>query len=193
MKRVVAAVLMACMQTQSATSAEVAGIKLDDRVQVAANGPELVLNGAGVRKRVIINVYVAGLYLTEKKSSAAEVIALAGPKRVSMTMLRDLNAQQLVDALNDGIHGNNSATDVEKLKPQMNELASTMLALGEAKKSDWIALDYLPEAGTQVLVNGHAKGKPIPSADFYRALLRIWLGENPVDSNLKKAMLGLGG
>src|SRR3972149_6553280 len=76
-------------------AAEVAGVKLDDRLRLAPGGPELVLNGAGIRTRAIFKVYVAGLYLPEKKGTTGEVLALAGPKRVAMTMLRDLGAQQL--------------------------------------------------------------------------------------------------
>jgi hypothetical protein len=58
-----------------------------------------------------------------------------------------------------------------------------------ANKGDVILLDYLPGAGTRVTVRGDDKGT-IAGVDFNRALLRIWLGEQPADSALKKAMLG---
>lgn len=174
-------------------AAEVAGVKLDDKVRLSGAGPELVLNGAGIRTRVFFKVYVGGLYLVEKKGTAAEVLALAGPKRVSMTMLRDLSAQQLSEALGDGIRNNASAAEQEALKARVDELVTIMNALNEAKKGDAIVLDWLPDTGTQVTVNGQAVGKPIAGEDFYRALLRIWLGDRPADSDLKKGMLGQGG
>jgi hypothetical protein len=135
-------------------------------------------------------VYVAGLYLPEKKAAAADVIAAPGPKRVSMTLLRDLKAEDLVKALNEGMEKNNPSADMARLKPQVGELTQIMNSLGEAKKGDVIALDFLPDAGTRVSLNGEARGKPIAGAEFYKALLRVWLGDNPVEDSLKKALLG---
>ena len=170
--------------------AEVGGVKLEDRLRLSPAGPELVLNGAGIRTRVFFKVYVGGLYLTEKKGSAADVLALGGPKRVSMTMLRDLTAQQLSEALAEGIRNNSSAAEHDALKARIDELLGIMNALGEAKSGDTVLLDFLPESGTRVVVNGQARGKPIAGEDFYRALLKIWLGEKPVDGDLKRGMLG---
>lgn len=187
-----ATLAIAALLPLAALAAEVAGVKLDDRARIDAGGPELVLNGAGVRTRIVVKVYVAGLYLTEKKAAAADAIALGGPKRVSITMLRDVGAQQFNDALVDGFRANNPAADVEKLKGALDELSAIMNALGEAKKGDVIALDFAPGTGTRVLVNGAAKGRPIAGDEFYRALLRIWLGERPVDGDLKKGLLGQG-
>ena len=174
-------------------AAEVAGVKLDDRLRLAPGGPELELNGAGIRTRMIFKVYVAGLYLTEKKAEAGGVLSLPGPKRVAMTMLRDLGAQQLSEALADGIRNNSTAAEQEALKARVEELLAIMNALGEAKKGDAILLDFLPESGTRVVVNGQPRGKPIAGEDFYRALLRIWLGDKPVDDDLKKGLLGQAG
>jgi hypothetical protein len=75
--------LMLC--TQLALAAEVAGVKVDERVKLGSS--ELQLNGAGIRTRLFFKVYVGALYLPERKSSAIEVLALRGAKRVSMTLL----------------------------------------------------------------------------------------------------------
>ena len=192
MKRLTIAAVFVSALT-GAQAAEVAGVKLEDRLRLAPNGPELVLNGAGIRTRAIFKVYVGGLYLTEKKGSPAEVLALGGPKRVAMTMLRDLSAQQLSEALAEGIRNNSTAAEQESLKARIDELLAIMNALGEAKKGDVILLDFLPDAGTRMVMNGQPRGKPIAGEDFYRALLRIWLGDKPVDGDLKKAMLGQAG
>ena len=164
---------------------EVAGVKLADKAKVGAS--ELVLNGAGIRTRAIFKVYVGALYLAEKASAAAEALAQKGAKRVSLTLLRDLSAQQLTEALDDGMRANSSAAEIEAMKSRMAELLSLFT---DGKKGDAIALDFLPESGTSVILNAQAKGKPIPGDDFYRALLRIWLGDKPVDGDLKKGMLG---
>lgn len=192
MRRITLAALFVCALT-GVQAAEVAGVKLDDTLRMVPGGPELVLNGAGIRTRAIFKVYVAGLYLSAKRGTTADVLALAGPKRVAMTMLRDLSAQQLSEALADGIRSNSTAAEQEALKARTDELVAVMNALGEAKKGDAILLDFLPDSGTGLVVNGQARGKPIAGDDFYRALLRIWLGDKPVDGDLKRGMLGQAG
>jgi hypothetical protein len=184
--RTFAAVLIGVAIASVALAAEVAGVKLDDKVRIAPNAPELVLNGAGIRTRFFVKVYVGALYLPEKKTAAADVLALGGPKRVSLAMLRDLTAQQLADALNEGFAANNPPA----YKAQLAELLAVMNSLGSAKSGEVIALDFVPDSGTRVLVNGAAKGKPIPDEGFYRAILRVWLGDKPVDADLKRGLLG---
>jgi len=178
--------LMLC--TQLALAAEVAGVKVEERVKLGSS--ELQLNGAGVRTRVIFKVYVGALYLPERKSGAAEVIALKGAKRVSMTLLRDLTARQITDAFEEGIRGNSSEAELAALKDQLGAFVATINEIGSAKEKTVITFDFLPESGTQITVDGAARGKPVPGEDFYVALLKIWLGDKPVDANLKRGMLG---
>jgi hypothetical protein len=174
-----------------ALAAEVAGVQIEDRIKLETN--ELVLNGAGLRTKAFFKVYVAGLYLAEKKTSVDEVLALPGAKRVSMRLMRNLSAKQLTEALDEGVRDNTPAAEQEPLKGRLAELTAVMNALQSAKEGDVIALDWLPGTGTRVVLNGEPKGKAIAGEDFYRALLRIWLGQNPVSGALKKALLGQGG
>ena len=109
-----------------------------------------------------------------------------------MTLLRDLTARQLTDALEEGIRANSSEAELAALKERIDALVATMNEIGSAKEKTVITLDFLPESGTRVTVDGEARGKPIPGEDFFVALLRIWLGEKPVDADLEKAMLGEG-
>ena len=171
-----------------AFAAEVAGVKLEDKDRVANS--ELALNGAGLRKRAFFQVYAIGLYLPEKKTAAAEAVAATGPKRVAIHMLRDVDAGQFTDALMDGMKDNHSEADMKALEPRVKQLAAIMAEMKEANKGMRITLDWLPAAGTQVTVDGKATGLPIAGEDFYRALLRVWLGDNPVQADLKKALLG---
>lgn len=167
---------------------EVAGVAVADTVKIG--GVDLVLNGAGIRTRAVFKVYVGAIYVTDKKSAAAEVIAQRGPKRVALHMLRDLTVEQLGGALNDGLAANLSAAERTQFKPQIDELKATMDAVGAAKEKSVVTLDYLPEAGIRIAIDGAARGKPIPGEEFYRALLKIWLGDKPVDRSLKAGMLG---
>ena len=169
-------------------AAEVAGVKLDEQDRVA--NADLVLNGAGLRRRAFFQVYAAGLYLAEKKTLAAEAVAAAGPKRVAIHMLRDVGAGQFTEALLEGMKENHSEADMKAFDPRVKQLSTIMSEMKEAKKGMRITLDWVPAAGTQVTVDGKAAGLPIAGEDFYRALLRIWLGDNPVQADLKKALLG---
>ena len=173
----------------SAFAAEVEGVKLADKVRLSEGGPELVLNGAGVRTRVFFRVYVGALYLREKTGSPQAVLSDNGPRRIAMHMLRDLSAEQLFSAFNDGLKANHAPADVARFEPQVKQLEGIFNAVKAAKSGDTILLDYVPGTGTRVVVNGNARGT-IAGEEFSRALLRIWLGEQPADGALKKAMLG---
>ena len=171
-------------------AAEVAGVRIEDKTKVGNN--ELTLNGAGLRKRAFFQVYAIGLYLPQKSPSPAAILEQAGPKRVAIHMLRDVGADAFTEALADGIRANHSEPEAKALEPRLKELAAIMAELKEAKKGMVIALDWQPPAGTVMVVNGTARGKPIAGEDFYRALLRIWIGDKPVQDDLKKALLGGG-
>lgn len=167
-------------------SAEVAGITMDDKTR--AHGADLVLNGAGIRKRFVFDVYAIGLYLQQHAADAAGALSSTGPKRVQIHMLRDVGADQFTQALADGLRANHDDEKYRALEPRVQQLAALMAQIGEAKKGMRIALDWTG-GETRVLVDGKPAGAAIPGEDFYRALLRIWLGDQPVQEDLKKRLL----
>lgn len=171
-----------------AQPAELEGVKLAPTAQVGA--ATLQLNGAGVRTRAIFSVYVGALYVPQKAADAAALLAQKGPRRITLTMLRNVDADTFAEALNDGLRKNHSEAQLASFKAQIETLNANLKAAGEAKKGDVIQLEFAPETGTRVTVNGQAKGSAIPGEDFYTAVLRIWLGDKPVDGNLKKGLLG---
>jgi chalcone isomerase-like protein len=182
------ATLALCLFTvHAAHAAEVAGVRIEDKARVGST--ELVLNGAGVRTRLFFKVYVGALYLPEKTSDAGKILSSTGPRRVSMTMLRDLTANQLIEALEAGVRANHSEAELAALRSRMDTAAATLREIGSAKQGSVIALEYLPGSGTRITVDGAEKGARIAGEDFYAALLRVWLGDKPVDASLKKAML----
>ncbi len=168
----------------SAWAAEVAGIKFDDKTRVA--NADLTLSGAGLRKRVFFQVYAIGLYVQERK---ADPLAQPGPKRVQIHMLRDVGAEQFTEALADGIKANHTEAETKALEPRVKQLGAIMAGVKEAKSGMVIALDWTGKE-TVVAIDGKPAGEPLQGEDFYRALLRIWLGDQPVQEDLKKALLG---
>lgn len=167
---------------------ELEGQKFEPTVQVG--GQTLTLNGVGLRKRAIFKVYLNGLYVPQKSTDAATLINEKGARRASLRMLRDVDADSFVSAFTDGLKNNLSEAQLAALKSQVDAFTATMKSVGEVKKGDVINFDYAPDGGTRITVNGQPRGNPIPGHDFYAAVMRIWLGDKPVDEGLKKGMLG---
>jgi hypothetical protein len=171
-------------------AAELEGVMLEDRVRV--DGQELQLNGIALRTRyAFVKVYVAGLYLPARATSAPAAIEAKGAKRIILVMMREASAQQFVESIDAGMRANSSEAQMAAVKAQTDELMAMIRAAGQARKGMRIVLDYEPSAGgTTLHVDGAAQGKPMAGEAFYQALLRIWLGDDPVQLDLKEALLG---
>ena len=182
--------LLALAAVSYVHAVEIADVTVADKIKQSAAGPELILNGAGLRTLYMVKIYVAGLYLTEKKDNTADVIALKGPKRIQMSLIRSVSVEQLLDALNEGLKANLSAAELARFAGQIEQLNTTFSTLKKTRKGDVVALDLVPGAGTRVSVNGQSTSPPIAGDEFYGALLKIWLGDKPVQDKLKEALLG---
>lgn len=180
------AVLAALWAGSAAGAAEVAGVKVDERIKVG--GSDLVLNGAGLRTKVFIKVYVGALYVTQKATTASALIDAPTPRRMSLRLLRDIDADSLFGALRDGLRDNHSEAELAALKPQVDQFAELMKKVGAGKNGDTVAIDFNAD-GVAISHNGEGRGS-VAGAAFGKALLKVWLGENPVDGSLKKALLG---
>jgi hypothetical protein len=182
-------VLIVCglLLSVSASAMEVAGVKLPDSAQVG--NQQLVLNGAGMRNKWFFKVYIGALYLTQKQSSAEAVIADENVHRIALRMMRGLGSKKLYGAFSEAIEANHTPAELAAMDADLKQMAEIFDAVKEVKEGDVITLDYLPGNGTQISVNGTARGT-IAGAAFNRALLRIWLGSKPAQEDLKKEMLG---
>lgn len=181
-----ALLLAAWLAAATAPAAEVAGVRIDDKIQ--SGGQELVLNGAGLRTKFFVKVYVGALYVAQKTDSPAAIIDNPSPRRMLLRMLREMDAESLYGALDEGLRNNLTAAELALLKPQAEQLGVIMKAIGTVKEGDSITIDF-GATGVEVGLNGKTRGK-VESAAFGKALLKVWLGEQPADASLKKALLG---
>lgn len=173
----------------AALAAEVDGVRLEDEIRV--DGQRLQLNGSGLRTRYFFKVYVAGLYLQEKAASARAALDAHGPKRIVLVMRRDATAEQFCQSIEAGLRANNSDPQLARVRPQTEALYGMIRAAARAQNGMRIVLDYLPSAGaTTLYADGRPLGPPMRGEEFFRTLLRIWLGERPVQSDLKDLLLG---
>ncbi|WP_341888879.1 chalcone isomerase family protein [Variovorax sp. YR752] len=171
-----------------AAQVDVAGVKLEDQMDL--RGAPLVLNGAGIRYKTIIKVYTAGLYLGKKASTTEEALAVPGPKRVAITMLRDIDANELGKLFVKGVEDNSPKSEMVNLIPGLLRMGQMFADQKQLKAGDTFTIDWLPGTGTLITVRGVPQPDPVKEVAFFNALMRIWLGPNPADWKLKDALLG---
>ena len=177
------AVVMAVVLALPATAKDVSGVKFPDTVTV--EGKELKLNGAGLRKKLVFNVYAAGLYVETPSKSAQQIIESDQTKRVRMSMLRDLDKKTITEAIVDGFK-KNAKDNLPKLQQRLDTFTG---AIPDLKKGDELLLTYVPGKGTTIESKAGQKIS-VEGKDFSDALFLVWLGREPVDGSLKDGMLG---
>lgn len=173
-----------------AQGVEVASVKYEPVLDLA--GQKLQLNGAGVRYKFVVKVYTAGLYLAQKANTTAEVLAMPGPKRVHIQMLRDIDGNELGKLFVKGMEANAPRDEFVKSINGVLKLSEVFASRKALNTGDSFSVDYVPGVGSVLLLNGKSvMPEPIKEPEFFTALLRIWLGDKPADDGLKDALLGI--
>ena len=172
-------------QAQAAT---VEGVTLADTLDWGAR--KLVLNGAGVRVKVVVKVYVAGLYLEQRTSLAQQALAHPGAKRVALVMLRDVESDELARLFLKGMEENNKRSDQARLLPSFLSMSQLFSKYKRLSKGESLWIDYVPGRNLTITVRGKTEDTGIKEPEFMSAMLAIWLGEQPADHLLKAALLG---
>jgi hypothetical protein len=172
---------------QQATAAEIDGVTIPDSVTLPGTTTQLQLNGAGIRSKFLFDIYIGALYLPARSHDVAGILADDTATGVLMHFLyKEVSREKITDGWNEGLQANLPASEYQALLPrleQFNRLFTTV------RKGDRISIDYLPGSGTEVRINDEWRGK-VEGNDFFRALLKVWLGPEPVSKDLRSAMLG---
>ena len=160
--------------------------------QVTLDAQTLRLNGVGGRSVPVIfmRVFATALYLPEGAKDEASVLAMADAKRIQIRMNYGVAGKEFKKALIRGIEKNHSPEQQAALAPRTSAFAAIIDSFGKVKSGDVIDMDFLPTKGLVVSVNGQAKGEPIAGADFYAAVLRIFIGNRPAEKDMKERLLG---
>jgi hypothetical protein len=183
------AALLTLPAAASAAPVELAGVKLDDKTTLA--GKNLVLNGAGIRYKAVFKVYAAGLYLEKKADTPDGVLDQPGPKRMSITMLRDIDSAELGKLFSRGMEDNMEKGAFSKLVPGVMRMSQVFSNHKTLKTGESFIIDWVPGTGTVLTIKGKVEGEAFKEPEFFDALMRIWLGPKPADWQLKEALLGL--
>jgi hypothetical protein len=180
-----AAVLLIVLGPRDGEAGKVAGVEIPDSAVVAQKN--LTLNGAGIRKKFVVKVYVGAIYLQERRGESEEVLGLPGPKRMTMHFLHDeVGVDKITGGWIKGFESNNTGEEMARLKERLDVFNGLFKT---AHGGDIYHLDLVPGEGTVVSLNGKRLGA-VPGEDFYTALLKVWIGSRPADGNLKKGLLG---
>ena len=185
------ATLLACLCALPALApaqVTLSGVKYEQAAEV--RGQKLLLNGAGIRYKGPFKVYTAGLYLGKKSESPEEALALPGAKRVSVVMLREIDASELGKLFVRGVEDNMDKAAMSKLIPGLMRMSQIFTEHKKLQPGDAFTIDWIPGTGTIVSVRGLPQGEPFKEQEFFNALLRIWLGPAPADWKLKESLLG---
>lgn len=184
MRKIVLAAALTLAAATSLSAATVAGAKIEDSVTV--NNQTLTLNGAGLRKKFVVKVYVGALYLPSKQSNAASIIAADTPRRMVMHFLYDVDKAKMAEAWTEGLADNTPNASPE-VKTAFRTLSSWM---EDVKEGQRIVLTYVPGIGTTVEVAGRSKGT-LGGKAVADAILNTWLGPKPgPGGDFKSAILG---
>jgi hypothetical protein len=179
--------LMLVLSSPSLQAAELAGVTVADEITLA-NGETLKLNGMGLREKMWIDVYVGSLYLAQPVDNVAAILAQPGALRIQMNFVyKEVSSEKMIKSWNEGFTNNQNAETLAALKDRID--AFNALFSDSARMEDVYTLDYLPGTGTVVSKNAQQLGI-IEGEDFRNALVEIWLGNSPADSDLKRGMLG---
>ena len=177
--------VLACQSPRAIT---INGTEIPDTLKVPGSDTELLLNGAGIREKFFVDIYVGALYLEKRVQDPAAILADSGPAGILMHFTySEVSREKIIEGWKDGLAENLAAERMRAIEPRLEKFNALFRSV---VSGDVIRIDYVPESGTQVRINDEYRGT-VAGNDFFRDLLRIWLGAEPVSKSLKHDMLGL--
>ena len=146
---------------------------------------QLVYNGAGLRQKFGLDLYVSALYLPKKNANSNSVINADEMQAISIKIISNLVTREkfnqvVAEGFEKSSHGKASSAERDAFKGFFS---------ADIKKGDDILLLYKPGKGVGAIINGEYKGL-VKGLEFKKALWAIWLGDNPANDKLKDRMLG---
>ncbi|MGB5180564.1 MAG: chalcone isomerase family protein, partial [Gammaproteobacteria bacterium] len=155
-RHVLTLVLALLLHSVPAYALEIEGVEIAETVPSGDSKAPLLLNGAGLREKLYIDVYVGALYLPVKTTDAAAILSNEGPGSVLMHILyKEISKQKITAGWIDGLDANLSSSELQALKPRLDAFNKLFTA---TKKGDVLSIAYTPEKGTEVRINGEWRG-----------------------------------
>lgn len=184
MRKIYLGLLVMLMMPLSVLAIDLGGVTLPDTMQAEQ---ELTLNGAGIRTKLVFELYVAGLYLTNQSDDAAAIIAADEAMGITLHIISSkITSKKMIKATRKGFQ-HAMGGDTTAIEGEIEQFLAAFS--DEINKGDVFEFIYEPSTGTAVHKNGLAKGI-IESVAFKQALFGIWLSDKPAQASLKTQLLG---
>jgi len=189
MTRITMAAFICLMLTSlQARAIAIHGVEIPSTTTIPGENTQLLLNGAGIREKFFLDIYVGALYLVKATHEPDAILADTGPASIHMHFVYDeVSKEKITSGWTEGLEANLSSERMQAIRPSLESFNSLFRSV---VAGDVIYIDYLPGQGTRVRINDEVRGS-VEGNDFFRDLLRIWLGANPVSKSLQRSMLGL--
>jgi len=186
--KILAYIFAICLLGSSALHAkDNATVKFPKTLKVGET--ELTLKGVGERSKFFVEVYLGGLYSGEKISDAKMLVKSNEAMAIRLLITSNLiTSEKMAAATREGFEKSTDG-NVASIKYQVDKFIEVFKE--SIEKNDAYNIIYLQEEGVSVYKNDQLKIK-IKGLEFKEALFGIWLGDDPVDDDLKLGMLGEG-
>ncbi|WP_077530779.1 chalcone isomerase family protein [Vreelandella utahensis] len=180
------ALLCAFAMTAQAQEKTVEGVELPGTIDVAGN--ELSLNGAGVRSKWFMSLYVGSLYLPQEFDSAQAIVEADQPMAIQLDIISGMiDSENMTEATMEGFESSTGGN----MEPIQDDIDAFMgLFEQEIKEGDQFKITYIPGEGIVGFKNGDRIGTVDGGMDFKKAVFGIWLGDEPAQESVKTAMMG---
>ena len=163
----------------------VSGVEIPEKLMI--NGSQLILNGAGVREKFFLDLYVGALYLKKRNKIAKAIIDAEENMAIRLYITSSLiSSKKMRNAVNEGFE-NSTKNNIIPIKKEIDEFISVFK--DEINKGDIFDMVYVDSVGTKISKNGKLS-KTIKGIKFKRSLFGIWLCDEPAQESLKEEMLG---
>lgn len=163
-------------------------VDLEEVITLSPGGAELRLKGAATKSNARQAIYVGGLYLQNDANSVKELLENKGDKRFLIKTNDTIRPDAIIRAINLGITVNHTEAELDELMPLVKQF--NQIWGDEVKNGDEVYIDFIQSQGTNISVNGVIKGS-IAGEIFYNAFLKTWLGDKPLNKEIKRQLMGI--
>jgi len=187
MRSILTLIFLLLLLNTSLAAKKLADVEIVERVELPGLQQPLLLNGAGIRSKLFFDIYVAALYLPEHLSDSTRILDPQLPKRLAMHFVySEVSRKKMNAGWQSGFEDNTAKEKMRALQPSLDKFKSMFR---DMKAGDVVLLDFLPKEGVRININQKVIGS-IEGVGFSTALLRVWLGDEPVTDSLKQGLLG---
>ncbi len=159
-----------------------------EQIASLSDGSTLQLNGVGEAKQLGSALYLGGLYLTQPTNDKAIISDNSLSRRMSFRFNSRISSRAWKRLWIEYISIN---TAKDELLPFTTDVQTFVgLFQGAIKVGDQLTIDFIPDQGTIVIINGVNLGT-IEKVEFFNLILNTWIGPRPLNEDFQLAILGI--